>query len=92
MAQITFKCKHYPGAPSLTKSSETIGKLTHPMISVIISILPFLILGDTHPLAMPLFVGLLIALLILMPVIRNACFKKLDKKYADMLAGKIPLE
>ena len=92
MAQITFKCKHYPNAPSLTKTSETIGKLTHPMISFVISIIPFLILGDTHPLAMPLFVVLLIALLILLPVIRNALFKKLDKKYVEMLAGKIPME
>lgn len=92
MAQITFKCKNYPNAPSLTKTSETIGKLTHPMISFVISIIPFLVLGDTHPLAMPLFVVLLITMLILMPIIRNALFKKLDKKYEDMLAGKIPLE
>ena len=35
--QIRYKYKEYPQAPSLTKKSQTIGKLTTPWIALIVA-------------------------------------------------------
>lgn len=92
MAQYSYKYKDYPNAPSLTKKSETVGKLTTPLVGLIIGMIPLLILGESHPASMTLTVVTVIAMLIALPIIRNAYFKKLDKKYAQMVEGKIPME
>ena len=103
--QIRYKYKEYPQAPSLTKKSQTIGKLTTPWIALgvaaIICGAPANMLMNVRDENMyNLLYGIvilasphIIALTqILRVVIRKALFKKLDKKYAAMLSGKIPLE
>ncbi len=87
-----YKSKNYPKAPSLTQKSETIGKLTTPWCSLIIGALPGIFMDEMDPLRMPISAGAVILMLILMPIIRKILFKGLDKKYAAMLAGKIPMK
>ena len=105
--QVSYKYKNYPYSPYLTKKSQTIGKLTTPLcalvLGVCIGVLPMMLLmgsfsygsnsfESVYSISMVVLLAAIILSLILMPVIRNALFKKLDKQYADMLTGKIPLK
>lgn len=105
--QMSYKYKNYPYAPSLTKKSQTIGKMTTPLVALVLGALMgaltmIVVMSGfsygsaafeaAYVIAMAALPCEIILALILMPVIRKAQFKKLDKQYAEMLAGKIPLK
>ena len=106
--QMNYKYKNYPYAPSLTKKSQTIGKLTTPLVGLVLGALMggltmMLVMMSSfsqgggsfemaYVIAMVALPCEIILALVLMPVIRNALFKKLDKQYIQMMSGKIPLK
>ena len=105
--QVSYKYKNYPYAPSLTKKSQRIGKLTTPWVALVVGVLimalPMMLMMSLFSYGSASFEMLYVIImavaplafilpLVLMPIIRKSLFKKLDKQYADMLAGKIPLK
>lgn len=104
----SYKYKNYPYAPSLTKKSQTIGKLTTPWVALVLGALTsgltmmLVMMGSfsygsgsfeaAYAIAMIALPVEFILAFILMRVIRNAQFKKLDKTYEEMLKGNIPLK
>ena len=91
---IKYKYKEYPNAPSLTQKSQVIGRMTNPLFAFFYAliILSCTDMMDAGLLKMVLSVVFVIAMQFIVPAIRKSLYKKMDQKYEDMLAGKIPME
>ena len=84
--RITFRYKSYPGADDLTKRSEKVARLTHPVVSLVYAaVITFVLYQITGILEMLVFafpvVGII--MIILLRKVKKNSEAKQDAQYAN---------
>lgn len=87
--RFTFKYTNYPLSPELTKKSQLVGRLTHPMWGVMLGGVLILMSANLFPnsTSLPLILGVagIIAGPILLVQIRKKKFAQYDAEYEKIL-------
>ena len=87
--RIRFHYKNYPLAPDLTRKSQRVGTLTHPIYGLILGAFPgvlcAMIFTDAFAIPMILLFTGIVACPILLRVYRKKKFAQLDAQYEQRL-------
>lgn len=85
---VRYSYKDYPLSEKLTKRSKNIGYYTSPSLAIafgfLVGMMAWYVTGNSD-LLIPISIVSAIVFLIILPVIRNSMYKKLDAEYSELI-------